>query len=116
MMRAKSITSKCRGRCFYSKGAALILVWIMLVTIAYISGINTVKAYVKLKNDFILPKWLPAIPLVFGLLGAVFSGWLADAKLGNYNVMKSSFVLLLFISSCFSAFTLVPGIMNYKYV
>ena len=116
MMGAKSITSKCRGRCFYSKGAALILVWIMLVTIVYISGINTVKAYVELKNDFILPKWLPAIPLVFGLLGAVFSGWLADAKLGNYNVMKSSFVLLLFISSCFSAFTLVPGIMNYKYV
>ncbi len=38
-----------------------------------------------LRSDFsdVLPKWLPVIPLVFGLLGAVFSGWLADAKLGE---------------------------------
>ena len=31
--------------------------------------------------NFVIPKWLFAIPIVFGLLGAVFSGWLADAKL-----------------------------------
>ncbi len=65
---------------------------------------------------FVFPKWLFAIPLVFGLLGAVFSGWLADAKLGNYRVMKYSFVLLFLISLLSSAFTLVPGIAHYVYV
>ncbi len=63
-----------------------------------------------------IKKWLPAIPVVFGLLGAVFSGWLADAKLGNYRVMKYSFVLLFLISLLSSAFTLVPGIAHYVYV
>ena len=65
--------------------------------------------------NFVIPNWLFAIPLVFGLLGAVFSGWLADAKLGNYRVMKYSFVLLFLISLLCSAFTLVPGIAHYVY-
>ncbi len=44
----------------------------------------------------VLPKWLLAIPLVFGLFGAVFSGWLADAKLGNTVLFcYSSFVCFL---------------------
>ncbi len=51
--------------------------------------------------NFAFPKWLFAIPLVFGLLGAVFSGWLADAKLGNYRVMKCSSVLLFLTSLLF---------------
>ena len=107
-------------RWFYSKGAFLVLVWVRLLTVASISVLNTIKMYgdqIRKDNfNFILPKWLPAIPLVFGLLGAVFSGWLADAKLGNYKVMKYCCVLLFFISLCFSTYTIVPGIMHYTYV
>ncbi len=51
-----------------------------------------------------------------GLFGAVFSGWLADAKLGNYRVMKYCFVLLFFLCLLSSAFTLVPDITHYVYV
>ena len=86
----------------------------MLLTIACISVYHVFhqQPYV---NSVIL-KWLLAIPSVFGLFGTVFSGWLADAKLGNYRVMKYSFVLLFFTSLFSSAVTLVPGIAHYVYV
>ncbi len=105
---------KYRVRWFYSKGAFLVLVWIMLLTIAC-----TVVTHVSRQRpdvNVVIPKWLFAIPTVFGLLGSVFSGWLADAKLGNYRVMKYRFVLLFLITLLFSAFTLVPGIAHYVYV
>ncbi len=65
-------------------------------------------------DDPIIPKWVNAIPAIFGSLGAVFSGWLADAKLGNYRVMKYSFVLLFFTSLCGSAYTLVSSIVHFN--
>ena len=84
---------KYRVRWFYSKGAFLVLVWNMLLTIACMS----VSHIFRKRHDvnFVLSKWLFVIPFVFGLFGTVFSGWLADSKLGNYRVMKYSFVLLL---------------------
>ncbi len=70
-----------------------------------------------LQNDgFNIPKWVNAITAIFGMFRAVFSGWLADAKLGNYRVMKYSFVLLFFTSLCCSACTIVSGNMLYIYV
>ncbi len=74
---------KYRVRWFYSKGAFLVLVWIMLLAIAC-SSVSHVF-YRRLDANFAISKWLFATPIVFGLLGAVFSGWLADAKLGNYT-------------------------------
>ncbi len=102
---------KYRVRWFYSKGAFLVLVWNMLLTMACTSAYQMFneQPYV----DFVIPKSLFAIPVVFGLLGAVFSRWLADAKLGNYRVMKYSFVLSFLISLLYSAFTLVPDIAHY---
>ena len=105
---------KYRVRWFYSKGAFLVLVWIMLLTISFISVSHVFYRQSDVK--FVIPKWLPAIPLVFGLLGAVFSGWLADAKLGNYRVMKYSYVLLFLLCLLSSTFTLVPNITHYVYV
>ncbi len=105
---------KYRVRWFYSKGAFLVLVWIMLSTIAC-----TLVTHVFSQRpdiNFLIPKWVLAIPLVGGLLGAVFSGWLADAKLGNYRVMKYSFVLLFLITLLSTAFTLIPDIAHYVYV
>ena len=105
---------KYRVRWFYSKGAFLVLVWVMLLTISCVS----VSSVFRQRSDvkFVISKWLPAIPIVFGLFGTVFSGWLADAKLGNYRVMKYSFVLLFFLCLFSSAFTLVPNITHYVYV
>ncbi len=105
---------KYRVRWFYSKGAFLVLVWLMLLTIACTSVSHVFRQRPDVSD--ILPKWLTAIPLVFGLLGAVLSGWLADAKLGNYRVMKYSFVLLFLLCLLLSAITLVPGIAHYVYV
>ncbi len=86
----------------------------MLLTIACVS----VSSVFHQRSDvkFVISKWLPTIPIVFGLFGAVFSGWLADAKLGNYRVMKYSFVLLFFLCLLSSTFILVPDIAHYVYV
>ena len=110
---------KYRVRWFYSKGAFLVLVWIMLLTITCFSvgHVLNITYTAILQNDGLnIPKWVNAIPAIFGMFGAVFSGWLADAKLGNYRVLKCSFVLLFFTSLCCSACTIVPGNMPYIYV
>ena len=111
LVSRNSCKCKYRVRWFYSKGAFLVLVWIMLSTMACVS-----VSHVFQHPNVFFPKWLSAIPVVFGLFGAVFSGWLADAKLGNYRVMKYSFVLLFFIFLFSSFFTLVPNIAHYVYV
>ena len=105
---------KYRVRWFYSKGAFLVLVWVVLLTISCISVSHVYRK--RPDVNFVISQWLLPIPIVFGLFGAVFSGWLADAKLGNYRVMKYSFVLLFLIILLSSAFTLVPGIAQYVYV
>ncbi len=48
------------------------------------------------------------IPFVLGMVGAFLSGRLADAKLGNYRVMKYSLILLFIISISSSIVTLFP--------
>ncbi len=110
---------KYRVRWFYSKGAFLVLVWIMLLTITCFSvgHVLNITYTTILQNDGLnIPKWVNAITAIFGMFRAVFSGWLADAKLGNYRVMKYSFVLLFFTSLCCSACTIVSGNMLYIYV
>ena len=87
----------------------------MLMTISCVSMSHVFNEFHQHVN-FVILKWLLAIPIVFGLFGAVFSGWLADAKLGNYRVMKYSFVLLFLVYLLSSAFTLVPDITHYVYV
>ena len=64
----------------------------MLLTIACISVYHVFHQQPYVNS--VISKWLLAIPFVFGLFRTVFSGWLADSKLGNYRVMKYSFVLL----------------------
>ncbi len=102
---------KYRVRYFYSKGAFLVLVWTLLMIIAFISinhNLATFNPQCDQEQYKILSKWMLAIPVVIGLLGAVFSGWLADAKLGNYRVMKYSIILLFITSISSSIVTLLP--------
>ncbi len=86
----------------------------MLLTISCISVFHVFHSRSDVK--FEIPKWLFVIPVVFGLLGSVFSGQLANAKLGNYRVMKYSFVLLFLFCLLSSVVALVPGIAHYVYV
>ena len=106
---------KCKYgvRWFYSKGAFLVGLdhagaWLYSLFLR-VSCIF----YRQPDVNFVIPKWLFAFPIV---LGAVFSGWLADAKLRIYRVMKYSFVVLFLISLLSSACTLIPGIAHYMYV
>ncbi len=114
LVSRNSCKCKYRVRWFYSKGAFLVLVWVILLNIACVSVFHVFHQ--RSDVSFVISKWLLAIPFVSGLFGAVFSGWLADAKLGNYRVMKYCFVLLFFLCLLSSAFTLVPDITHYVYV
>ncbi len=71
-------------RCFYSKGAFLVLFWMSLIslTFAYVcfiifiilfQGIDNVKIYYKLAL-------VPAVPF---LICAPIVGWIVDARYGN---------------------------------
>ena len=50
--------------------------------------------------------WLLSIPVVLALVAAPLSGWLADAKFGNYKVFRFGAVLL-FISTVINCFLLI---------
>ena len=109
---------KYRVRYFYSKGAFLVLVWTLLVTMVSFSTGKNVTNYAELcdykfyNSEYgqfnIFPKWTIVLPVVLGMVGAVLSGWLADAKLGNYRIMKYSIILLFITSIGSSIVTLLP--------
>ncbi len=76
---------KChyRVRWFYSKGAFLILLWTFLESAAEAITIHIVVNYY-----YSISQWLLLFSVFVALFAFVTSGWLADAKLGNYKVMK----------------------------
>ena len=79
-------------RWFSSKGAFLVLLWTLLVVISCSVLVQTAR-YPLVPTD-----WLFAIPITFAFASAPLSGWLADAKFGNYKVFRVG-VVLLFISA-----------------
>ena len=88
---------KYRLRWFSSKGAFLVLMWILLLTIASISFTYSFKKSLHLAlSDYpaISKNWLGLIPLSAAMFIAPLSGWLADAKFGNFRVFRAGTVLL----------------------
>ncbi len=88
---------KYRVRWFYSKGAFLVLVWVMLLTISYISVFHVLHqrlvSILYFQNGYLLSH----LCLVY--CWELFSqdAWLADViNLGNYKVMKYTVVPPLF--------------------
>ena len=76
--------SSLKIRWFHSKGAALVLVWALLT----IAGNRMV--YEVTMNALISegkPHWISSTSISV-IVAAPFFGWLADAKLGNYKVVK----------------------------
>ena len=99
----------CRGslkfRWFYSKGAALILVW----SLSTIAG-NAIMAKVLevLFSEDGITSFIPGASIGISVIVAVpFFGWLADAKLGNYQVVKIGIAVSWLASVLLSLFSLL---------
>ena len=85
---------KYRVRWFYSKGASLVLAWVFLVSVA---GFSVVFRLLLTIKDTALSQWIIVPPTVLmGVLSMILSGWLADAKYGNYNVARFGLILQFF--------------------
>ncbi len=87
---------KYRVRWFYSKGALLILFWTLIIIFVIISIANV---FPSIKKSY----WVYIIFLFLSILAAPLAGWLADAKFGNYKVVRFG-VWLLFVSAVFNCF------------
>ena len=90
---------KYRARWFSSKGAFLVLLWTLLTFSSFIFMLHTVVSIFYLQDDsFNQTEWLFSFVIIVGLSSFPLSGWLADAKFGNYKVFIVGAVLL-FISA-----------------
>ena len=84
-----------RLRCFYSKGAFLVLIWIALVSVASWSCIC-----LHVYSSSYQPGWnyhLSMLPAVSVFVFAPLVGWLADSKFGNFKMFRIG-VFLLFLA------------------
>ena len=83
---------KYRVRCFYSKGAFLVLLWITLIS-------ATARYYGEVFSNNIQDISSPyAILILLPLYICIpFIGWTADAKFGNYKLFRAG-IILLFIA------------------
>ena len=90
---------KYRFRYFSSKGASLVLVWTLLVSIAFGSLDNLFLGFLNVFNKsesrLTYVTWLPYIPW---FVCALLSGWLADAQFGNYKMVKTGVILHFVVS------------------
>ena len=94
----QQVIMKCkyRMRWFSSKGAFLVLLWTLLIFIVSCSFIyNTANIPYILSHSL---WWLVFILAVVAFVSAPLSGWLADAKFGNYKVFRAG-TILLFIAT-----------------
>ncbi len=93
--RRKWCSISYKMRCFYSKGAFLILFWMSLISLTFtclcfvmfkilFQGIDFTRVYSKLGLA-------PALPF---LICAPIVGWIADARYGNYRVFRVGACLL----------------------
>ncbi len=112
-----SLLYKCKYkvRLFYSKGAFLVLLWSTLKGVTLASSISIFQSIHRSTQSH-YPNWLGVFPIAFSIFGAIVSGWLADAKLGNYKIFKGDLILQFFTSLCFSIYTLFPPSFLNKYI
>ncbi len=77
---------KYKLRYFYSKGAFLVLVWIMLITSAlnFLCGMFT-KSSVVINTYYYKDQRYLLIPII-GFIP--IAGWLADIRYGNFKVFR----------------------------
>ena len=101
---------KYRVRWFSSKGALLVLLWTLLVVISCSLPSHIEAARLNSGPS----RWLVVIPVMLLFVSAPLSGWLADAKFGNYKVLKIG-IVLLFISAVMNCLYLIVEALGWSY-
>ena len=115
----QSVKMKCkyRMRWFSSKGALLVLLWTACINFFcpfFTSLYSLLKSGIPhLSNLPTTLKLLLSIPFLVGFVSAPLSGWLADAKFGNYKVFRVG-VVLLFIATVINCLFLILKAQNLK--
>ena len=90
-------------RCFHSKGAALVLLWALLTLVNNQVLFEVIEAYISEdKMPFLISSTSISV-----IVMVPFFGWLADAKLGNYKVVKIGITASWLASVLLSLFTLL---------
>ena len=101
------ITMRCayRVRWFSSKGAFLVLLWTLLVSMTcslLTCFVNSVSS--DLSDEPL--NWSVSIPVILIFVSTPLSGWLADTKFGNYKVFEVG-AILLFISTVMNCLLMI---------
>ena len=95
---------RCSFRSIHSKGAILVLTWTLLTVVVhrtlYLIRINTLGSDKKLS-------FVDSGTGICVLVAVPFFGWLADAKLGNYKVVKIGVTVSLLASVSLCLFSLL---------
>ena len=90
-------------RWFKSRAAALVLLWCLLTTAAYRLLFHILIALDEAQRASFAVSGTAASALI----AAPFFGWLADAKLGNFKVMKMGVTISMVSSILLSLFSLL---------
>ena len=108
---------KYKVRCFSSKGAFLVLLWVILISFVisslYYSFIKRGIPHLSDNHLFTTTEGLLSILALVGFVSAPLSGWLADAKFGNYKVFSVGAVLL-FIATVLNCLFMILETQNLK--
>ncbi len=106
---------KYKVRWFYSKGAFLILFWIGILFFVVTSTIDFLPS---IKHQAFTNK--PLFWLLYGLIFVLsvlvgpLTGWLADAKYGNYKVVRFG-IFLMFLGTIFNcSFFVIKPFVDYS--
>ena len=90
-------------RWFKSKAAALVLVWCLLTGVAQ----RLLYRILITLDGAQRASFVVSGTATFALIAAPFFGWLADAKMGNYKVMKMGIIVILLASVLVSLISLI---------
>ena len=97
------LKKQCHFRWFKSKTAALVLLWCLLTAIAHRSLYHILIALDGAQRVSFVVSGTAASAFI----AAPFFGWLADAKFGNYRVVKMGITVSLAASVLVSLFSLL---------
>ena len=108
------MSCKYRVRWFSSKGAFLVLLWTLLVGIhcALLVHLVADEFHLVTYDSSATINWSLSIPsILIMFVSAPLSGWLADAKFGNYKVFRVGAVLLFISAVMFCLFMIMKELI-----
>ncbi len=100
-----------KPRKFSSKGAILVLFWLVLVNPG-LGTSQTEKGELSCQRENAFQYINYVVPVVAWLLTAIVSGWIADTKLGNYKTIKLG-LTVLFVATVVDCITVLIKVSYY---